>query len=155
MSLITDEVLSALWHEVHNNPSDVWASLTFWCHLWNKFIFTEKQWVITIEPPQPATTRRLVDISIGYLNSGRKEELSEACGNYLTENGAASYIDAISSVGTKARGWQYHRDGGLQALHEQTADSGWYMEIDSPEAGVHKSVFDTIKNDQPSEALRK
>lgn len=69
MSLITDNILKALWDEAQAKPSDEWASAQLWSHLWSKYFFAEKDWVVSPETPPEGSGRRRVDITIKYLGS--------------------------------------------------------------------------------------
>ena len=72
MSLITDNVLMKLWEEAQRKSSDEWASVKLWTHLWGKYFFTEKDWVISQETPPEGSGRRRVDVTIEYLGRDGK-----------------------------------------------------------------------------------
>ncbi|KAK2868074.1 hypothetical protein FQN49_003179 [Arthroderma sp. PD_2] len=178
MSLITDEMLNALWLEAQRKPSDESAAMAVWSQLWNKHIFCEKEWIIAPESPPRGNEGRMVNITIKYLGENREiavlafheakamdagpqciqdaeHQAVEACMRYLgkAENAGVSFVYAITSFGTKGRAWRYEAGNDyLTPLFgpKSLAADGDYIELHSSDAMQLRQAFSLMKNAKPS-----
>ncbi|KAM5443980.1 hypothetical protein MaudCBS49596_008048 [Microsporum audouinii] len=177
MSLITDEMLYALWSEAQQKPSSEWAAVAVWTHLWSKHIFWEKGWSVVSESPPESSGRRRVDVTIKYLGSDysiavlafheakamdaepqdvqdAEHQAVEACMRYLgrQENSAVSFVYAVTSFGTKGRAWRYERgDDYLTPLFgsNDLAERGDYVKLHSSDAALLNRAFNVMRTVKP------
>ncbi|OQE92047.1 hypothetical protein PENNAL_c0008G01770 [Penicillium nalgiovense] len=171
MSLITDVTLMGLWEKAQVQSSSERASVRLWIQLWIRHLFSEKDWVVSLEKPPEGSGRRLVDITIEYLSEDKvltvlafhkvnpptawpqdveeaEGEAFDACMRYLGEHPAFQYVYAFISFGKKVRGWRCARDDhrlfplfGSKALAERTQ----YVEVHSSEAQLIKQAVQTMR----------
>ena len=138
MSLIADDFLLRLWQDAQEKADAEWASRTFWQQLLGKYLFAEKQFLVSAEePPSAEDSRRRVDLVIKDL--GRPEpsvlvfigtkkknatigdiddvehQALDACATYLVTYRMRS-IKAMTTIGTKARLWNYVADDDYLTL---------------------------------------
>lgn len=175
MSLVTDEYLLELWKEAQKPSSLESASVAFWNHLWSKYVFAEKEWVITPETsPAEIDKSRRVDLVIKYFSGASMEVLCfhelkrmnaspsdleeveyqafKACIAYLAQHPKISSVYAITSFGTKARGWTCTKDSDyLEPLagSQDLAKAQDYIEVHSSDAQTLRKVFDHMKRFPP------
>ncbi|KAI9935087.1 hypothetical protein MW887_000708 [Aspergillus wentii] len=167
ISLITDPTLLALWKEAQSNPISESASAAVWSQLYNKHIFTEKDWIVAYEYPSESIERR-VDITIRYftgngqqitlfafhepgaLNATPKniqaaeDQARNACLRCLDkpENHSIERIYAISAFGTRGHAWYYDRgENNLKSL----CGSADYIELHSADADELRKAFDIMR----------
>ncbi|KAF7590262.1 hypothetical protein BBP40_003100 [Aspergillus hancockii] len=162
MSLITTNILNALYDVVEENPSNEWAAVDLWTHLWNKHFFKGDDWVVSHENPPEGRGRRRVDLVIKFLGENQKlavlafheakaadarpSDLDDvegqalnACMRYLGANGELSCVYAITTYGTKGRVWEYKRgDDYLTALFgpQSLSDRDSYIDLASDDARI-------------------
>ncbi|KAJ5738676.1 hypothetical protein N7493_001831 [Penicillium malachiteum] len=175
MSLITDDLLQAVWQDAQTRTSDVLASADLWRHLWNKHLFAEKTFMASMQPPSKDGGRPRINLTIKGLvgaNRGlavltfheaetptpRPEEVqelenqaSDACERYLTQNPELRIVYAFTSLGTKGRAWRFDREEAcLIPLFgsEDRANLSQYVELHSSEAELIRQAVETIKATQ-------
>ncbi|KAJ6031973.1 hypothetical protein N7540_002705 [Penicillium herquei] len=175
MSLITDDLLQAVWEDAQRRPSDVSASADLWRHLWCKHLFAEKIFMVSMQPSVEENGRPRVNLTIKALvgpnrglailafhkaetpSPGPRDvqelgnQASDACERYLTQNPELGIVYAFTSIGTKGRAWRFGRaEACLIPLFgsEDRADLGQYVELHSPEAELITQAVDTIKPTQ-------
>ncbi|KAL1863463.1 hypothetical protein Plec18170_000298 [Paecilomyces lecythidis] len=179
MSLITDRALLALWTEAQQNPSSEWASVALWTHLWAKYIFWERDWLVSTESPPESAGLRRVDVVIKYLGGNNsiavlafheakppdagpqdtkevEEQALDACRRYLSkpDNAELSFVYAVTTLGTKARAWIYEREpNSLRPMFrsQNPAERAEYVEVHSTDAAQLKTAFNVMRNVKPYE----
>jgi hypothetical protein len=175
MSLVMDDYLLELWKEAQKPTSLESASVAFWNHLWSKYIFAEKEWVVTPETaPAEIDKLRRVDLVIKYFGNTSMEVLCfhelkrtnsspsdleeveyqafKACIAYLAQHTKINSVYAITSFGTKARGWTCTKDSDyLEPLFgsQDLAKAQDYIEAHSSDAQTLRKVFDHMKRFPP------
>jgi hypothetical protein len=175
MSLVEDEYLLELWKEAQKPSSLESASVAFWNQLFSKYIFAEKEWVVAPETALAETdSLRRVDLVIKYFGreslevlcfhelkriSASPADLEEveyqafkACIAYLAQHPKINTVYAITSFGTKARGWTCTKDSDyLEPLFgsEDLAKAQDYIEAHSSDAQMLRKVFDHMKRFPP------
>ncbi|KIW77024.1 hypothetical protein Z517_09470 [Fonsecaea pedrosoi CBS 271.37] len=131
-SLVSDEVLLRLWNRVQEDAWSDNVALNFWLHLYAKYLFSGKQWIVGVNNSpfdndafdiEPLKT----DLSVQYLGhagiqtlffhmltgkEATRGDLAEiedqayvACVKYLTANPDITLVYAVTSFGTRARIW--------------------------------------------------
>ncbi|KAJ5614520.1 hypothetical protein N7528_008174 [Penicillium herquei] len=175
MSLFTDELLQAVWHDAHIRASDLSASADLWQHLWNKYLFAEKTFMASMKPSSEGKRPRInmtINAVVG-LNRGLavlafheaekpapspeevqelENQASDACETYLAQHPELRLVYAFTSIGTKGRAWRFDRaEACLTPLFgsEDRADLSQYVEIHSPEGELIRQAVETIKATQP------
>lgn len=175
MSLVEDGYLLELWKEAQKPSSLESASVAFWNQLFSKYIFAEKEWVVAPETaPAETDSLRRVDLVIKYFGNESLEVLYfhelkrinasptdleeveyqafKACIAYLAQHPKVSTVYAITSFGTKAKGWTCTKDSDyLEPLFgsEDLAKAQDYIEAHSSDAETLRKVFDHMKRFPP------
>ncbi|KAJ5109289.1 hypothetical protein N7456_005964 [Penicillium angulare] len=173
MSLITDNLLQKLWESAQTNPHDKSTSAKLWQHLWNKHLFPENEWVVSLESPPVGSGRDLVYIAIEYMGSeilegpavlafheakapsSSSQDLQEAenhaydvCVKYLEDHPDFLHMYAFTTFGTEGRAWKCSRSRGhMDPLFgtKDLAEHSQYIEVHSPEAQSILKVVQVIK----------
>ncbi len=177
MSLISDDYLLGLWSDAQSQPTSEWPSRRFWQQFLTKYIFDGKQFLVAAEEPSSsATPRRRVELIVRVL--GRKGpsvlifleakkpsattndlddvegQVLEACATYLTAHGL-THINAMTTVGTKARVWEYVKDSDYLTPifgSESLSDISEYVEAHSSDGFKIKDALENIKKSASPEA---
>ncbi|GAB1190980.1 hypothetical protein APSETT444_000148 [Aspergillus pseudonomiae] len=176
MSLITDQLLKCLWELAQAQSSNEWASPKLRSHLWNKHLFAEKEWAVSLEPPQEGHGRRRVDITIEYFGRDSKlavlafheakalngpqdvqdaeKQAFDTCMRYLGEHPELEFVYAFTSFGTKGRAWRCDREETFFTPLFGSLDldvRSQYVELHSSEARLIRQAVQTMKAVPPSE----
>ena len=174
MSVMEEPFIFKLWAEAQRNPHTKWASLQLWQQFYAKYIFQERQWVVTQWVPlSSSTSDQVVDIMIKdaarldrlltvALHSAipphatlkdvqdNERQACEACKQYLAmeENQYQSFVYAVTSVGSRGKIWVYWRsDDCFQPLigAPQPPERHDYIDIRSVDARSLMIAFNMIK----------
>lgn len=175
MSLVTDEVLLRLWNKVQQKGSRENVAGKFWLQFYSKYMFTGKEWVISVEAaPSELELSMREDIKVEYLgytdlevllhhelkrNEASKSDLEQVehqaygnCISHLTAHPELSRIYAVTSFGTKARMWTCQPDSHyLEPLFGSMdlADPLQYIEAHSSDANKLQQGFEHMKRFPP------
>ncbi|KIW21940.1 uncharacterized protein PV07_12652 [Cladophialophora immunda] len=175
MSLVTDEPLLLLWSRVQQKGSRENVAVNFWLHLYAKYVFAEKEWIIAVEDaPSELEPSKRGDLKVQYLGDAgfelllhqelkrreaTKRDLEEVehqafsdCISYLAAHEEVSMAYAVTSFGTRARMWTCAREATyLEPLFgsEELAEPSQYIEAHSSEATELRKGYDHMKRFSP------
>ncbi|RDW92733.1 uncharacterized protein DSM5745_00055 [Aspergillus mulundensis] len=162
MSLITDNLTQALWEKAQAQPTNEWASANVWSQLWNKELFTGKDWGVAPGIPLEERGRRRVQFEIEHIGHdgelrvmgiavheakametvpGCIQEVEDrafdVCKRRLAEHPKVARVYAWTSFGTTGRIWYVERQSQYLVPmfgSESFADKSEYVELNSADA---------------------
>ncbi|KAH0829832.1 hypothetical protein AYO21_11405 [Fonsecaea monophora] len=169
-SLVSDEVLLRLWNRVQEDAWSDNVALNFWLHLFAKYLFSGKQWIVGVDNSPLDIEPLMTDMSVQYLGHAGMQTLFfhmltnkeatwadlveietqayVACAEYLRANPDITLVYAVTSFGTRARIW-FCRQGSnsLQELvgsddgSDDGSEASRYVEAHGSDAIVLRRGF--------------